>query len=319
MTTLAHHDALGLAQEFYSLLRDLDRPPAPPDRQALKARAEVLAEKLRAFAQDRAEAGEATARRIAEANRKFQDYARQLARDAADSAAFSAFRAKTAPVYEEFAAALRASDVPAPTLRPQNHARSVMHMASGVIGVACVELLPWSWVIGVATGFVSVAFTLEFMRRRSAAWSRFSMAIFGKVAHPHEVHRVNSATWYSIALLLLSLCFGPAACAAACIVLGVGDPAAAYVGRRFGRTRIRSGRSLEGTIAFTIAGGLSAMAVFALFHSAHGVGAWPVVAAVAGITGAIAELFSGRVDDNFSIPLVVGASVTASLSALGLS
>jgi dolichol kinase len=308
-------EALPLARELYGLLRELDRPPAAPDRPRFAERARQLSERLRAFAAG--SAGAHASGRLAELAARLQAHVAQLARDAGGSAAFSAFRSRAAPLYEDFAATLRAADVPAPTLRPQNHARSVMHVTSGFIGVACVELLPWAGVIGVASAFVLVAAVLEVMRRRSEAWSRFSMAIFGKVAHPHEVHRVNSATWYAIALLILSLTCGAAACAAACIVLGLGDPAAAYVGRNFGRIRLRSGRSLEGTLAFAVAGTLAALAVFAVFHASGGLGAWPVVAVVAGVSGALAELFTGRVDDNFSIPLVVGAAVSGALALVG--
>ena len=86
--------------------------------------------------------------------------------------------------------------------------------------------------------------------------------------------------------------------------------AAAVIGRRFGRTKLPGGRSLEGSLAFVLAGGLPALAVLLGFHHLPLVTA-AVVALSGAVAGAAAEVLSGRLDDNFTIPLI------ASLSAWG--
>ena len=96
-------------------------------------------------------------------------------------------------------------------------------------------------------------------------------------------------------------------------VLGLADPAAAVIGRRFGKHRLIHGRSLEGTITFVIVGFVAAFSV-GLLHLA------PPAAAVgalgASLLGALAELTSRRIDDNLSIPLASAAGAWALLQLL---
>ena len=97
-------------------------------------------------------------------------------------------------------------------------------------------------------------------------------------------------------------------------VLGFGDPLAAIVGRRFGRTPIRAGRTLEGSLAFVAAGGGAGLVALAVFtpEVPHAVG----VALTAAVSGALAELFSQDVDDNLTIPLAAALGA-AGMLALG--
>ena len=92
------------------------------------------------------------------------------------------------------------------------------------------------------------------------------------------------------------------------------DPAAALVGRRFGRTRMPNGRSLEGSAAFVVAGAAVAWGTLGIWHpeldSARGL----MVAGAAAVLGAVGELASGRVDDNFSIPLAAAAGAAGALA-----
>lgn len=312
-----------IAHALYTLLRSLDRAPAAQHQRELRQRTEDLARRLRTALAAPLEAPDGTsatlAQRLAEVARPVEEFRQQLSRDATQPSAFAAFRARAAPVYEGLAASLRAAKVHAPSLRPTNYARNAMHIASALAGVLSIELLPrWGEVVAVASCLLVFAWTLEFLRRRSAAWNRFALRMFRHVAHPHEEHRVNSATWYVTALFILALTCSPLACALACIVLGFGDPAAALVGRRWGRVRLRAGRSLEGTVAFVVAGTLASLIVLGLFHATLGAGPRLVVALVVGCVGALAELLSGTVDDNLSIPLAVGLAAMLTTGALGL-
>jgi dolichol kinase len=95
----------------------------------------------------------------------------------------------------------------------------------------------------------------------------------------------------------------------------VADPAAGIVGRRLGRIRLRARRSLEGTLAFLAAGTLAALASLTVFHAIP----WPerlMVALVGAAAGALAELFTTRLDDNLTIPLTVAGAAAATELAL---
>jgi dolichol kinase len=200
-----------------------------------------------------------------------------------------------------------------PVARPGNYARNVFHVSCGLVALTLLRLLPGrGWVVAASGTFAAWAWSMEALRRRSPALNDRLMRAFGPVAHPHEWYRVNSGTWYATALLLLALLAPTQAAAIAVLVLAFADPAAAIVGRRFGRTRLLANRSLEGTLAFVTFG--TAAALGALVGSPLRFASMLVVAVAASIAGALAELFSGKLDDNFTVPLVVAAAATTALT-----
>ena len=218
------------------------------------------------------------------------------------------FKQRMQPAYMELARGLQLQSIHVPSLRPTNYRRSLLHVASGAFAVFAIEALPWPVLTGIAVAWATFAWGCEISRRISPRINALLMKVFGPVAHEHESHRVNSATWYATALLLLSLTQQPLWCVAGVAVLGIGDPVAGLVGRRFGRIRLMHGRSLEGTAAFFASSLLVVFALFVAFHRVS-VGTALLLAGAAGLAGAIAELVSLRVDDNFSIPLSAAAGV----------
>lgn len=202
------------------------------------------------------------------------------------------------------------------TARPANSARSLFHVASGATSLALMRLLPGrSWLVAVSLTLAVAAWMTEVARRRSPAINDSLMRLLGPIAHAHERYRVNSSTWYVTALVLLATFFPLRDAEIGVVVLGLADPAAGFIGRRFGRTRLRAGRSLEGTLTFALVGALAALAVLSVFHPLP----WSsrIVLALAGaVAGAVAELVSTRFDDNFTIPLT--AALAASIAQLFL-
>ena len=198
--------------------------------------------------------------------------------------------------------------------RPNNIARSAFHVASGVVGLLLAEFAPWWLVVAVPVTLATTFWILEATRRRSDAWNERLMRLFAPIAHDHERELVNSSTWYATALSLLSLTGSPLAFGAGAIVLGLGDPAAALVGRKFGRTHLVNNRTLEGTLTFAIVSFLAVAGVILLWHSELSTMRMIAVCTAASVAGALTELFSRRIDDNFSIPVVTGAVVWAALA-----
>ncbi len=208
------------------------------------------------------------------------------------------------------AAEASAAPVPRAVARPANTTRSLFHVASGALSLALMRLLPGrAWLIGVSLTIAVAAWSMEAARRRSPAANEVLMRFFSAIAHPQERHRVNSSTWYVTALLILASFFPLRAAELGVVVLGLADPAAGFIGRRFGRTRLRTGRSLEGTLAFVVAGTFAALAALFAFHELP----WSsriTLALVGAVAGAVAELVSTRADDNFTIPLTVAVAAT---------
>lgn len=204
-----------------------------------------------------------------------------------------------------------------PALRPHNLTRALFHMSGGVMALGAIEWLGTRpALITTAALIAAAAWSMEGMRRLSPRVNDALMWIFGPVAHHHEREKVNSATWYATAMLLIALSMPIVACEVAVVVLGFGDPVAALVGRRFGRHKLVAGRSVEGSVAFVGAATMAAFAALRVFHPEIGLGEAVALSLVGAFTGAVAEIFAKRVDDNFAIPLVsaLGAAVVIAVS-----
>ncbi len=198
--------------------------------------------------------------------------------------------------------------------RPTNYPRSIFHVVSAVVGVLLAEYAPWWFVVAVPVTLASIFWVLEATRRMSEGWNDLLMRFFAPIAHPHEREKVNSSTWFATALSLLSLTGSPIAFAAGVIVLGVGDPAAALIGRKIGRVQLVNNRTLEGTVTFFVVAFLAVLAVLLIWHDELSSARMLAVCTVASGAGAMTELLSRRIDDNFSIPVVTGAAVWAVLA-----
>lgn len=266
-------------------------------------------EKTAALRAKLAEAGAALAERL-----PHEDVTAANAR-----AHWMAFRRSMTPSYEALQTTLRQLEIHVPSLRPTNHRRSFFHVLSALTCIGILYAVPEpAWAIGIAAPFVLWAWTMEVGRRWSERWNEILMKWFAPIAHPHEYRRVNSATWYLTAIFALSLTQAPLPCAVGLAVLGVGDPVAGFIGRRWGRLRLIHGRTLEGTLAFFASATVAGVAAAYAFLPSIGLGAALAIAAAGAVVGALAELLSLRVDDNLSIPLTASGAAALAAWAVGV-
>ena len=203
--------------------------------------------------------------------------------------------------------------------RPTNYRRNVYHATHALLIVWLVMhvLSPFGMVL-TAGGFALFAWTCELSRRRWPALNTALMRFFAPFAHPHEHHDVNSATWIVTALTVVALLFSKPVAGVGVVVVGFADPAAAIIGRRWGRTRLAGGRTLEGSLAFVGVGAAVASALLMLYMPGVTFAGAALVGIAAAVVGALAELYS-RVDDNLSIPIASGAAAWLTMLALGLN
>lgn len=321
-----------VALELHGLLRDLDparfraeghvsfAERAGRIRERAAAAREAFTRELRdklveSGARERLDA---IANRLAEVVRFIEEHMPRREASATEvGPGWQQLRERLVPTYEALAAGLREYRVHVPSLRPTNYARNLFHITWGLSVLICIETFLTEprqrWVAG--TTFVW-AWAMEFFRRRSPWLNETLMKGFGKFAHPHEWHRINSGTWYITALLLLA-CFSPIMISAVGVgILALADPSAAVIGRRFGRTKLVNGRSLEGTLTFAVVGTGVGLAVLMGIHS-QPFGTALIISLAAAVPAAVAELFSGRIDDNFTIPLTAALGGGIALYLLG--
>ncbi len=290
--------AADLALELYGTLLELDPARFVPSRAA--ALHETLAQLTARLGTLASSEGEVATCSAALA----QALAAAPTADTQEVAPWVALRVAVGPHYEDLVAALGRVGHRVPSLRPTNYSRNFFHVCSSLFALFVIEVFT-ERMLWVAGGFLTSAILMESSRKLSPRANEVLMRAFGKVAHPYERHRINSASWYALALMLLALFVPTVGCAVGVVVLGFGDPFAAIIGRRFGRTRLPGGRSLEGSLAFVAAGTLMCLPVLLLGHHLP-VGVALGVALAGGSAGAVAEVLSGRLDDNFTIPLVAG-------------
>ncbi|MEO6418154.1 MAG: hypothetical protein ABIP39_02015 [Polyangiaceae bacterium] len=195
--------------------------------------------------------------------------------------------------------------------RPSNYVRSTFHVACGAVAISMIRLMPnRTWLIVAASVFAIAAWSMETARRLSVKANDRMMRFFGPVAHAEERHRVNSSTWYVTALLLLATFAPSRASELGVLILALADPAAGFIGRRFGRTALRANRSLEGTLTFLVTGAAAAFAWLSL-TSGLPISSITLLAFGGATVGALAELWSTRLDDNFTIPIAAASAVAA--------
>lgn len=323
MTHAIAIDSRALAIELHRILKDLD-PARWRDEfeAAVRARIATLEARMSGLAENAAEMAHDSdlAHRLRELVALLRDSVPEVdPSGTATRAHWMEYRDQLHHAYEGLSKSLDAWSVHVPSLRPTNYSRNIFHVTSALTALLFIEVSGSPHVlVTIAASFAFFAWSLETSRRFSARANVFLMWVFRKVAHPHERFRVNSATWYATALLLLALTVPTLVAAVAVVVLGIADPSAAIVGRRWGRTRLINGRSLEGTAAFLVTGFALATAVLLGLHPELPWTAALIVAGSATLLGAIAELLSRRVDDNFSIPVASGAGGMLAMQLLGL-
>lgn len=233
-----------------------------------------------------------------------------------DPETWDTFRTTLEPRYERVAQHLAELDVPVPRLRPTNYTRSLVHAGSALAVLVFLELADTRLVRWTASCAFVFAIFLETTRRLSGRWNDVLMKVLGPIAHPAERYRINSASNYILALFVLAWLGYPAIGALAVVVLGFADPVASFVGRRWGRTPLMNGRTLQGSLAFAVTGfGVGALTLLSLHPEIPEASAL-VMAAVGAVAGALAELASGRIDDNLTIPVITAGAAWAAAAAL---
>jgi dolichol kinase len=193
--------------------------------------------------------------------------------------------------------------------RPENLYRSAHHVISSFGTLLLIEMvLNAHTAVLAASAFAAFAWTLEITRRVFPAWNAVIMRSLGFMAHRHETTSINSATWMGTGLALIAPFFAQPTLALAVITIGLGDPAAGFVGRRYGRHKLVNDRTLEGSLAYFVVSFLAGWAALSFWHPALG-GQAMAAAAVAAVAGAVTELFCRNVDDNLAVPVIVALAV----------
>lgn len=180
-------------------------------------------------------------------------------------------------------------------------ARKAIHMSSAVVPLV-VWVAPRWLAIAMLVAIAAVAVAIDAARLRFRAPRYWFLRYTRRMLRHHERRRFAGATYMAVAYAVAVILFPTPIAVMAMLFNGLGDAAAAIVGKRFGRHRTTWGKSWEG-----FAAGLAVNLAVALAIGSLAPGL-PLLAGSAGaLAAAILEFLDLPIDDNVRVTLGGGA------------
>jgi len=195
--------------------------------------------------------------------------------------------------------------------------RRIFHFASGTIAATGYALFLKHQQVVYLLGII--ACTLYLAEQIRIAYPEISEKltwINRILLRAEEQLKESTSIPYAIAILLTILTFPKAVALIAIYSLAIGDPMAAIIGIKFGKHRLKSGKSLEGSAAFFVCCfGISLVVLSWTFA-----GMTLRILGSSVFIGLVSSIFEGipfRIDDNLTIPLFTAATAWSTLALLG--
>jgi dolichol kinase len=180
--------------------------------------------------------------------------------------------------------------------------RKAIHLGALVMPIG-LWWVPSGYARLILFGFFLLLATIDVIRWTDTRFSRWLSRNLHLVLRPHEGKRFTGGTYILAAGTLCSILFPKPVAVAALICIILGDTAAVFVGRAFGRIKIGD-KTLEGSLAFFLASLLGILWIPGL----------PLLVLVSGAgVAAFVEALPLPVDDNLSSPLAAGIVMSALL------
>lgn len=150
----------------------------------------------------------------------------------------------------------------------------------------------------------------DFVRLRDPALNTSAVRAFRWVIRDHERNGPAGTTYLLLGVWIAVLAYSRQVVELTLLFLAVGDPIASFFGVLMGKDPLIGKKTLQGSIAAFVVCTLGA--VFYFQWEGLFLDRLLLVAALAGITGALAELVPiGKLDDNLTFPVLSGAGLTA--------
>ena len=325
MSTLVHDEMTHFMSEFRALMVQFDRPKLTPEHMAaLQGKLEALAKKADSLCRSVRTLKSHHGERVADALDRFRVLVGQqtlnLHKAGQQKAAeLNRLKAPLAERYEHVLDVLRntprfeAIARSLRTLRPTNYWRNIFHACMGISGVFVYEYLTISRSATLIT-LASVLVTYIALDKARHLHPKVNAFIYGKlfglISRPREQYQTPAAIWYVAGLMFAVAVADKTHAQLASLVLGIADPAASLVGKRWGKLKLFRDRSLLGTSTF-VAVGVLGSSLFLMAYSGLNAFESAATALVASTAGAAAELISGeRLDDNLSIPVAIALALS---------
>jgi len=173
--------------------------------------------------------------------------------------------------------------------------RKATHLVALVIPIGYF-LLPKLLSLLILTLFALGSIVIDIIRLKRLPLHGFLNRLIGPVLREHEGSDFTGSSYILTASVLCILLFDKNVAVAAISFIILGDIAAALVGRRYGRIKIKR-KSLEGSLACLVMCLLVAIII-------PGFPLW--IGVVGAFIATIVEGITFPINDNFSVPLISG-------------
>ena len=182
--------------------------------------------------------------------------------------------------------------------------RKSIHLLGLIVPIAYVFTTRHTAIIAVGI-LVGIAIGVELLKALLPTFRRLFMRIFSPMLRSRERKGgLTGATYYLIGSFLCVLFFDKTLAIACLCFLALGDLFAALIGKQWGRIKLFSRKSLEGSLACFIV-----CALIALLMKFH-----PAVALTGAIVATLIELLPIHVDDNLTMPFISGLAMQLLIS-----
>ncbi len=183
-------------------------------------------------------------------------------------------------------------------------ARKAIHVSSTAVPLL-VWLVPRPAAIAVLVPVAVLALAIDVARHRIRPVRYHFLRRTRTMLRPHERRGLAGATWMVLAYAAALLLFPKPVAVAAMLFNGLGDAAAALVGKRWGRRRTAWGKTWEGFAAGLVTDLAVGVAMWMIAPAAV-----PLAGAVLGaLVAASVEFAPLPLDDNVRVTLAGGAAI----------
>ena len=177
--------------------------------------------------------------------------------------------------------------------------RKSIHLLGLVFPILYIFTTRHTAIIAVGA-LLAIALGIDLLKALLPAFRRIFVRIFSPMLRSQERRGgLTGATYYLIGSFLCILLFDKTLAIVCLCFLALGDLFAALIGKQWGRIKLFSRKSLEGSLAcFIVCTGIALL-----------IGLHPVVAIVGALVATLIELLPTGVDDNVTIPLISGLAM----------
>ncbi len=183
--------------------------------------------------------------------------------------------------------------------------RKGTHIAALIVPIMFITLdrITALWIVSVGA---VVAITIDLLRIYNRGFRKFIYRFIGDVYRRWEVNRLGGSSYILVAAALSLFLFDENIAALVMTYIILGDTAAVFVGTLWGRHKIYKHRNSDGSVRQKTVEGTFAFFIISII-GAFFISGIPILWKIIGAALAtLVELGSFFIDDNFSVPIIVG-------------